>query len=50
MKYSESDVFGNQIGAQMNGRTVKLCMLCGALSADQQVHTNFHNSLVKANS
>jgi hypothetical protein len=41
----ESYYFGNQSGAWMHGKTVKCCMICGALVADIPVHIRFHESL-----
>jgi len=44
---TETQVFGNQLGTQMNGRLVKMCLICGSLVADTLVHIRFHNSRIK---
>jgi hypothetical protein len=37
--------FGNQTGDVMNGMVVKLCTVCGSLSANTRGHALWHEGL-----
>ena len=44
--FTSRELFGNQIGEDRNGRTIKECLECGALVTKHGKHTSWHNKLL----
>ena len=41
--FNSRELFGNQIGEERNGKTIKECLECGALVTAHGRHTTWHN-------
>jgi len=44
--WTTRELFGNQIGEDRNGRTIKECLECGSLVTKHSHHTSWHNKLL----